>query len=117
MHILTDLTANVEIPKTNLATSLGYTNYFYLQLDDDTINGYNISWAAENTTIVSNSQFVVDDAPGISGTHLSVTALPNQGGGNSILVFYQTEGSDITEYIRDWLGGQWSTVDIPIPNQ
>jgi hypothetical protein len=55
--------------------------------------------------------------PGISGTHLSVTALPNSGGGNSILVFYQTEGDDITEYTRDWLAGQWTSIDIPVPDQ
>jgi hypothetical protein len=69
------------------------------------------------TTITEDSHFVVGYMPGISGTHLSVTALPNSGGGNSILVFYQTEGDDITEYTRDWLAGQWTSIDIPVPDQ
>ena len=81
------------------------------------IHGYNISWAAENTTTVDGSEFVVQGDPGISGTHLSVSAIPNSGGGNSIIVFYQTEGNDITEYTRDLIAGQWSSLDIPIPNQ
>jgi hypothetical protein len=109
--------APVEIPNVNPSTSLGYTNYFYLQLDDNTINGYNISWAAENTTILPDSQFVVADTAGISGTHLSVTALPDTGGGNSILVFFQTIGNDITEYTRDWLAGQWTSLNIDIPDE
>ena len=99
------------------ATSLGYTNYFYAQIaDDSTIHGYNISWAAENTTIIPDSDFAVGVDPGIPGTHLSVSAIPNLGGGNTIIVFYQVVGNDVTEYTRDLIGGQWSTVDIPIPN-
>ena len=81
------------------------------------IHGYNISWAAENSTIMGGSEFIVEGDPGISGTHLSVSAIPNSGGGNSIIVFYQIEGNDITEYTRDLVAGQWSSLGIPIPNQ
>ncbi|KAK3701411.1 hypothetical protein LTR37_015509 [Vermiconidia calcicola] len=108
--------ASAEIPNVNCATSLGYTNYFYVQLEDNTINGYNISWGAERTTILSDDHFLVGDELGISGTHLSVTAIPDQGGGNSLLVFYQVEGNDITEYTRDLLAGQWTSTEIEIPN-
>ena len=79
------------------------------------IHGYGIDWAAEKTRIESNSSFVVQGEPGISGTHLSVTKISNAGGGHSILVFYQVDGNDITEYTRDLIAGQWSTVDIVIP--
>jgi hypothetical protein len=109
--------SDVSIPHTNPSTSLGYTNYFYLQLEDNTINAYNISWAAEKTAISAGSQFVVGDQPGLSGTHLSVTALPNQGGGNDNLVFYQVEGDDVTEYTRDLVAGQWTSLDVPIPDE
>lgn len=108
--------ASIQISNTSPSTSLGYTNYFYLQLDDNSINGYNISWAAENTTIPAGSQFVVGDVDGIPGTHLSVTALPNLGGGNNIDVFFQTEGNDVTQWTRDLIGGVWSSLGIPIPN-
>ncbi|TKA81928.1 hypothetical protein B0A55_01921 [Friedmanniomyces simplex] len=107
---------SIAINNVNPATSLGYTNYFYAQMaDNDMINGYNISWAAENTSIVDADSFTVQGEPGLSGTHLSVSAIPNTSGGNDLLVYYQTTGSDISEYTRDLVAGQWSSVDIPIP--
>lgn len=108
--------APISIKNANPSSSLGYTNYFYAQLEDNMIHGYNMTWAAENTTIQAGSEFVVGDTEGISGTHLSVSAIPNQGGGNNIIVFYQVEGNDVTEYTRDLDAGQWSSVNIPIPN-
>ena len=107
--------ASVSIPGVNPASSLGYTNYFYMQMDDNLINGYNISWAAEDTKIVSGSEFTVEGDAGISGTHLSVTALPNSGGGNNILVFYQVDGDDVTEYTRDIVAGQWTSSEVIAP--
>lgn len=107
----------MQIPNVNPATSLGYTNVFYAQLTDNMIHGYNITWDAENTSIDEALNFVVQGEPGISGTHLSVSTIPNPGGGDSLIVFYQVEGNDVTEYVRDLVAGQWSSVDIPIPNQ
>ncbi|KAK3702202.1 hypothetical protein LTR37_015034 [Vermiconidia calcicola] len=108
--------ASAEISNFNPATSLAYTNYFYAQLDDYTINGYNMSWGANKTTILPEGHFVVGDELGMSGTHLSVTAMPDQGGGNSLLVFYQVDGNDITDYTRDLLAGQWTSTNIEIPD-
>jgi hypothetical protein len=110
------LTASISIPNVNPATSLGYTNYFYAQMDNNEINGYNISWDAENTSFVDQDMFTVGGDPGLPGTHLSVTALPNQSGGDDINVFYQTVGDDVTEYTRDLKVGQWSGVNIRIPD-
>lgn len=111
--------SQIAIKNVNPSTSLGYTNYFYAQMaDTNMINGYNVSWAAENTTILDGDgdTFTVASDPGLPGTHLSVTALPDQSGGNTILVFYQTNGSDITEYTRDFLGGQWTGAALEIPS-
>lgn len=112
------LTASISILDVNPSTSLGYTNYFYAQMaDGNAINGYNISWAAENTSFVDEDMFIVNNGEaGLPGTHLSVTALPNQSGGDDINVFYQTVGNDVTEYTRDLEGGQWSEVNIAIPD-
>ena len=82
--------------------------------DTHMINGYNISWAAENTTIVQADTFAVSGAPGVPGTHLSVSAIPDSSGGDQLLVFYQTEGNDITEYTRDLIAGQWTGLQVPI---
>jgi hypothetical protein len=81
-----------------------------------TISGYNISWAAENTSIVASDSFTINGAKGIPGTHLSVTALPDESGGDSLLAFYQINGNDVTEFVRDFDKGQWTSSSIPIPN-
>ncbi|KAL9137008.1 MAG: hypothetical protein Q9175_001792 [Cornicularia normoerica] len=98
-------------------SSMGYTNYLYVQNPDLSISGFNVSFAAENTSIPkdAHSTFVINGAKGLSGTHLSVTALPDSSGGNSLLAFYQTNGTDITEFVRDLDAGQWTSSSVPIP--
>lgn len=111
--------SSISIPNVNPATSLGYTNYFYAQMaETNQLNAYNISWAAENTSFVEDDMFTVAGSgdAGLSGTHFSVSVLPNQSGGDSLVVFYQIEGDDVTEYTRDIEGGQWSRVNIDIPD-
>ena len=95
---------------------MGYTNYLYAQNPDLTFSGYNVSWTAENTSIPSDGTFVINGDKGLPGSHLSVTALPNTSGGNSLLAFYQTNGTDITEFVRDLDAGQWTSSSVPIPN-
>ncbi|WPH03131.1 Hypothetical protein R9X50_00600600 [Acrodontium crateriforme] len=108
---------SISIPNVDPSSSLGYTNFFYAQMADTyQINGYNISWASENSTIIDSQNFTVGGAPGIPGTHLSVSALPNLSGGNDLVVFYQTAGDDVTEYTRDLVAGQWTAVDLSIPD-
>lgn len=109
--------ASISIPGVDPSSSLGYTNYFYAQMaDNNMLNGYNITWASENTTINTGDDFTVQGDPGLPGTHLSVSALPNSSGGNSLTVFYQQIGNDVTEYVRDFDGGQWTSAQLPIPN-
>jgi hypothetical protein len=103
----------VTIPNVIPNTSLGYTNYFYAQNNDGTIGGHNISFAAENTKLASDS-FTIPQ-PGLPGTHFSVTAIPNGSGGSSLLVFNQDNGSDITENARDLTNGQWTYASLPVP--
>jgi len=63
---------------------------------------------------LTEDTFTVQGEPGLPGTHLSVSAIPNNSGGNNVVVFYQTNGSDISEYTRDLYAGQWSAIDIPL---
>lgn len=112
---------NIVIGKISIPvaqnSSMGYTNYLYVQNPDLSISGFNVSFAAENTSIPkdAHSTFVINGAKGLSGTHLSVTALPDSSGGNSLLAFYQTNGTDITEFVRDLDAGQWTSSSVPIP--
>lgn len=109
--------SNISIPVFQ-NTSMGYTNYLYAQNPDLSISGFNVSFAAENTSIPTDpaDTFVINGARGLPGTHLSVTALPDSSGGNSLLAFYQTNGSDVTEFVRDLDAGQWTSSSVPIPD-
>lgn len=99
-------------------SSLGYTSYLYVQNPDLSISGFNVTFAAENTTIPTDpvDKFTINGAKGLSGTHLSVTALPDSSGGYSLLALYQTNGTDITEFVRDLEQGQWTSSSVPIPD-
>ncbi|KAH9832708.1 hypothetical protein Tdes44962_MAKER00188 [Teratosphaeria destructans] len=107
--------SSISIPDVNPATSLGYTNFFYAQAaDTNLIMGYNVSWDAENTSFVGRP-FNVADIPGLSGTRFAVNAMPTLSNGNDLVVFFQENGSDVSQYTRDSVGGVWSHVAVPIP--
>ncbi|PZD40640.1 hypothetical protein A1F97_04973 [Pyrenophora tritici-repentis] len=106
-------------------TSLGYTTYFYAQMADRTIRGYNVTFAAENTeSIGDESSFAITDPAGpvqaLGGTHLTVTAFAEKEGGrtlwDSLYVFFQSEGDDITAFTRGLNGGEWTRGTLGIPD-
>ncbi|KAE9964793.1 hypothetical protein BLS_008061 [Venturia inaequalis] len=101
------------IPDVDPNTSLGYTNYFYAQRPDGRISGWNVSWNAEKTKLTGDA-FTIPK-PALDGTRFSVTTLPNKSGGDSLLVFNQQNGTDITQNFRDFTNGQWSYSDLPVP--
>lgn len=109
--------SSLAINDLHPSSSLGYTNYLYAQQADEMIHGWNVTFAAENTSFVQGDDFIVEGDPGVPGTHLSVTSLPNESGGYNIQTYYQTKGDDITFYTRDLLGGEWSGSTVPIPDQ
>jgi hypothetical protein len=110
--------ANASIENVYPSTSLGYTTYFYTQLDNTQIKGYNISFNSESTQLLND--ITVSDTQGpidaIGGTHMTCSAVSNPSGGASLYVFVQEEGDDISVYTRDLTGGQWSSGQLPIPN-
>jgi hypothetical protein len=109
-------TGSIAVGDLHPSSSLGYTNYLYAQLADESIHGYNISFNAESTAFVPGDQFQIQGLLGLPGTHLSVTSLSNPSGGASILAFYQTQGNDITGYSRDKYGGEWTGAMVGIPD-
>lgn len=107
-------------------TSLGYTTYFYAQMADKSIKGYNVTYQAENTTFVEDNTFTITDpagpVPGLGGTHLTVTAFAERDANlktiwDSLYVFYQTAGDDITAFTRPLAGGEWTKGTLTIPNE
>lgn len=105
-------------------TSLGFTTYFYAQMADRSIKGYNITYQAENTTYSQDSSFAITDpagpALGLGGTHITVTAYTAKDGNttlwDSLYVFYQTAGDDITAFTRPLKGGEWTRGSLTIPD-
>jgi hypothetical protein len=92
-----------------------------LQHGDETIRGYNISWGAENTTIFpakdgghGYDEWTIPDVVGVPGTHLSNTALPDKSGGSHLVVFFQTNGTNIAQYARDDTGGPFTSAEVPV---
>ena len=103
---------------------MGYTDFLFVQHEDDSIGGYNVSWQAENTTFVSADTFTIQDVSGkevlgLPATHLTCTALPNDpnnpNAGASLYTWFQIEAENITEFRRDLRQGQWLSADVPIP--
>lgn len=107
------------------STSLGYTTYLYAQMADRSIKGHNVSYQAENTTIVNEDTFAITDPAGpvrgLGGTHLTATAYEEKEGDkkkwDSLYVFFQTEGDDITAAMRRMDGGEWSSAKLNIPDE
>jgi hypothetical protein len=111
--------SNIVIPNVHPSTSTGYTNYLIYQGSDSFIRGAKITWAAENTTIAPspNGDGGLDvwtiPTPGVPGTHLVVTALADTSGGAHLSVFFQVNGTDITQYARDDTSGTWTSSETP----
>ena len=116
IHETDKRTASVSIPNIDDHASLGYADYLYAQdMNDRTIKGFDIEFAAENTTWKRSLDFQVQGKTGIPGTGLGVSAQPKSAGGQDMLIFYQTWLSDIAEYKRGLNGSEWTSVNIQIP--
>lgn len=106
-------------------TSLGYTTYFYAQMADRSIKGFDYEFFAENSTYVPEKAFSITDGAGsvlgLGGTHLSVTSAEEKNPDGStkwgnLYVFFQTEGSDISVFTRLIGGGEWTKGVLSIPD-
>lgn len=105
---------NVTIPKVYPSTSLGYTSFFYVMLEDSTIHGYNISFMSQNSSIINEITVTEGNEPVkfLNGTHMTVSAVDA-----GLLVFAQTVGDDITLYVRlnnGGIGNVWTSLQLEI---
>jgi hypothetical protein len=81
-----------------------------------------MTWHAEDTKIVTADNLtvevnIVNNGAPLLGSHFSVSAINNKSGGESLIVFYQTIGNDITEFTRDLFGGIWSYIPLPMKDE
>ena len=100
---------------------MGYTEYLFAQNPDLSIGGWNISYSAENTSLVADQNFsisvygAVNDGKAIPATHLTCTAFEDASGGASLEAYYQTNGTNIENAHRDLEIGSWYIDDVPVP--
>jgi len=56
----------------------------------------------------------LDEKPALPGSRLGSVILNTAQGGQEIHVFYQTNGSDISEFVRTLDGGSWAVDAVPM---
>ena len=107
----------VSIPGVDPLAGLSYHSSLYARMAGvGTIYGWNISFAAENTSMVPSIISQLDGETSVSSTHLFTGSIPPTGEAEEIYVFYQTHGDDITMYTGSMLSGEWSKTTLPIPD-
>lgn len=82
--------------------------------------GWNITFDAENTSISGTSLTAVSGDSGIVDSSLASWSIPpdvSVDGQYEMLVFYQTEGDDITVFSGDVDSGDWTSTRLPIPDE
>ena len=110
--------ASVVLPDVDPIAGLSYHAILYARsAENGTIRGWNISFAAENTTTVPSNLSTFDGAPGVTNTSLTAWSIPPYAGAkDEVLVFYQTQGDDITMYSGTVSTGEWNNTSLPIPD-
>lgn len=106
----------VTIPGVHPSTSLCYTDLLYAQIDDSFV-GFNVTWDNGSPSTHSNSSLAV--SPGSTANPLAGSRLGCTGSwslSNSVSVFYQVNGTDITQLERNIDEGEWTAVALPIPD-
>ena len=110
--INTWVNTSVSIPNVHPSSSIAYTYYIVFQAADNTIRGYNISFAAENTSIApaydgsaGYDEWVIhfpngSDVNALPETHLATTALALPDGGEEEGVYFQIKGDDMMLWTR-----------------
>ena len=102
--------AAVDGVRTN--SSMAFSNNLYFQDSNNQILGIAPSGSAEDLSW--GPAFVVAAESAMLGTSITCqTFFPSTTGPSGIHVYFQTNGTDIVEYIRGQQGGQWAFDYIP----
>ncbi|KAF7198415.1 hypothetical protein HII31_00154 [Pseudocercospora fuligena] len=120
--------SSVSIPGIQGKSVLGYLDYLYAESSfDNLIRGYNITFAAENTTAETPYVLTLHAVPGsmpgndtgfepaVSGSGFAVAPHDNSAGYTHTLAFYQTNSSDIIYYESGLDNGDFTVVNVTIP--
>ena len=109
--------ASISIPNIDSTSGLAFgsgPNYLYAKIvGDNVIHDWNITFAAENSTITSGVPLKVQGDPSMNGTHMA--ALSNLYTDSEVLLMYQTQDGNITAYSQSLPGREWNATIVPIP--
>lgn len=109
--------ASITVPNVDPTAGLAFRGDLYAKMaDTGDIRGWNVSFAAENSSIVPSVLSTPDGIPGTPGTSLEVYTNPPTGPVENIAVFYSTDDDDITQYYGTMATGQWNKTMLPIPD-
>ncbi|KAI9810614.1 MAG: hypothetical protein M1827_006176 [Pycnora praestabilis] len=95
-------------------SSIAFSSNAFFQDNTNTITGININ----ESSAASSWSDPIAVGPGMPGTQVNtISTFPTTSGGSGVLhVYFQTNGSNIMEFLRDQSGGEWSSNVIPVGN-
>ena len=109
--------SSIKFPKVDPTTGLNFHGNLYGKpADSDQIHGWNITFDAENSVLGSTLLSAVEGDTPLANTQLYSFTTPATGVARQGLIFYQTEGDDISLFTGDVTTGNWTSVQIPIPD-
>ena len=84
----------------------------HFQLANNTVRELNATVGAENSTW--NAYLDVEGRAATPGSRIASVVLVTAQGGKEVHVAYQTNGTDITDFVRTLDGGSWSEEALPL---
>ncbi|MCJ1303324.1 hypothetical protein MMC08_006132 [Hypocenomyce scalaris] len=94
-------------------SSLAMSFYAYFQDSNNQIIGILPNTSSENSSW--GASFIVGDETTLPGTSIECqTFSPSTDSPSVIYVFFQTNGTDLMEYVRPQFWGAWSTNSVPV---
>ncbi|KAI9760935.1 MAG: hypothetical protein M1835_000074 [Candelina submexicana] len=84
----------------------------HFQLANNTVRELIVEGTAESTIV--RSYLDIKEKPALPGSHLGSVVLNTTLGGQEIHVYYQTNGSDISEFVRTLDGLSWAEDVVPL---
>jgi hypothetical protein len=108
--------SSVSVPKALSTTDLSYTDYLVLQLEDGSIDFYNVTLDAENSALADKIFALDGTEEPLMSTQMWLSNLPIVSNDPQFTFLYQRNGSDITYLIRDYITDEMAINSLPIPN-
>ena len=107
------LSGPIAATEVRTNSSLAFSNFAYFQDSKGEILGIEPNGTAE--MLNWGPSFIVGNQNGILGTSIACqTFFPSTTGPTGIHVYFQTNGTDVVEYVRGQEGGQWASDFLPV---